>query len=314
MHMTHFPPLVAAATVAMLLAASADAQRLKVTTQTVPIYATVIDSSRRLVADLQQDEFEVYDNGKLQTLTNFSSEVTPFTGVVMLDTSGSMTLNLDLVKDAAEQFIIRMLPQDKAKVGAFNDKIQVLPKDGPFTNDRDLLIRLLKNELGFGNPTHLWDAVDVSLAHLEPHEGRRVVIVFTDGDDYGSKLGVGEVLERAREKDIMVYAIGLHSEYFNGQTRTRTRPDRRLKGLAEETGGGYFELTKKDDLGPTFTRVAQELHSQYVLGFSPAALDGKVHKLEIRVKRPGLTARGRKSYLAAPVTATSGQPQESPRR
>ena len=81
---------------------------------------------------------------------------------------------------------------------------------------------------------------------------------------------------------------------------------RGLRKLSDETGGGYFELTKKDDLGPTFTRVAQELHSQYVLGFSPATLDGKVHKIEIKTKRSGTTVRGRKSYLAAPPEATTG--------
>ena len=298
--------ILAFVTAATLLSAAPGAQRIKVSTQTVPIYATVIDSDKRLVADLTQDDFEVYDNGRLQTLTNFVNEVTPFTTVVMLDTSGSMTLNLEFVKHAAEEFVIRLLPEDKAKVGAFNDKIQVLPKDGPFTNDRDRLIRLLKEGLDFGYPTRLWDAVDESIANLEPVEGRRVVVVFTDGDDSASRLGVGEVMTRAREKDVMVYAIGMQSEYFNGQSRQRTRPDRRLKGLAEETGGGYFELTKKDDLGPTFTRVAQELHSQYVLGFSPATLDGKVHKLEVKVKRQGMTARGRKSYLAAPAVPTSG--------
>jgi Ca-activated chloride channel family protein len=298
--------ILAFVTAATLLSAAPGAQRIKVSTQTVPIYATVIDSDKRLVADLTQDDFEVYDNGRLQTLTNFVNEVTPFTAVVMLDTSGSMTLNLEFVKHAAEEFVIRLLPEDKAKVGAFNDKIQVLPRDGPFTNDRDRLIRLLKEGLDFGYPTRLWDAVDESIANLEPVEGRRVVVVFTDGDDSASKLGVGEVMTRAREKDVMVYAIGMQSEYFNGQSRQRTRPDRRLKGLAEETGGGYFELTKKDDLGPTFTRVAQELHSQYVLGFSPATLDGKVHKLEVKVKRQGMTARGRKSYLAAPAVPTSG--------
>lgn len=290
----------------VLLSAAPGAQRIKVSTQTVPIYATVTDSDRRLVADLQQEDFEVYDNGKLQVLTNFDNQVTPFTAVVMLDTSGSMTLNLDLVKSAAEEFVIRMLPQDKAKVGAFNDKIQVLPRNEPFTNDRDRLIRLLKNDLDFGYPTRLWDAVDESISQLEPLEGRRVVLIFTDGDDTGSKASNGEVLERARQKDIMVYAVGLQSEYFNGQSRTRTRPDRRLKGIAEETGGGYFELSKKDDLGPTFTRVAQELHSQYVLGFSPATLDGKVHKLEVKVKRAGMTVRGRKSYLATPPTIPTG--------
>jgi Ca-activated chloride channel family protein len=298
--------VLAFATAAALLAASPAAQRIKVSTQTVPIYTTVVDGQRRLVADLQQEDFEVYDNGKLQTLTNFVNEVTPFTAVVMLDTSGSMTLNLEFVKYAAEEFVLRLLPDDKAKVGAFNDKIQILPRDGPFTSDRDRLIHYLKEGLDFGYPTRLWDAVDESIAHLEQLEGRRVVVVFTDGEDTASRASSGDVLERAREKDIMVYGIGMQSDYFNGQSRQRTRPDRRLKGLAEETGGGYFELTKKDDLGPTFTRVAQELHSQYVLGFSPAVLDGKVHKLEIKVKRPGMNARGRKSYVAAPNVPLGG--------
>jgi hypothetical protein len=71
-----------------------------------------------------------------------------------------------------------------------------------------------------------------------------------------------------------------------------------LKKLADETGGGYFELKRTDELGPTFSRVAQELHAQYVLGFSPQTLDGKVHTLEVRVLRPGFTARSRKSYVA----------------
>jgi Ca-activated chloride channel family protein len=298
--------LLTSAIAAVLVGVSVHAQRIRVTTQTVPIYATVVDAQGRLVTDLVQQDFEVYDNGKLQTLTNFVNETTPFTAVVMLDTSGSMTLNMDFVKQAAEEFLMRMLPQDRAKVGAFNDKIQVLPKDAPFTNDRDRLIRILKDGLDFGYPTRLWDAVDESMAHLEPIDGRRVVLVFTDGDDSASKYGLKDVMERAREKDMMVYAIGLASDYFNGQSRVRTRPDRGLKKIADETGGGFFELTKKDDLGPTFTRVAQELHSQYILGFSPATLDGKIHKIEVRVKRSGLTARSRKSYVATPAVPTAG--------
>jgi Ca-activated chloride channel family protein len=97
----------------------------------------------------------------------------------------------------------------------------------------------------------------------------------------------------------MVYAIGLQSEFFNGQRVVRSRPDRSLRRLAEETGGGYFELEKTTDLAPTFTRVAQELHSQYVLGFTPTLLDGKVHRLTVRAKKPGMTVRARRSYLAA---------------
>jgi Ca-activated chloride channel family protein len=282
------------------------AGQIKVTTQTVPVYVTVTDRERRLVPDLVQEDFEVYDNGKLQTLTNFHNEPTPITVIVMLDTSGSMTLNLDLVKAAAEQFVIRLLPEDRAKIGAFNDKIQIEPENGPFIGDRDRLIGILKNDLDFGYPTRLWDAVEESINALRAVDSRRVVVVFTDGDDSASRRDLDDVLERARLENVMVYSIGLESEYFNGQQRVRTRPARGLRRLAEETGGGFFELDKKDELGPTFTRVAQELHSQYVLGFSPQALDGKVHKLEVKLKKPGMTARGRRSYVAeAPASTTS---------
>ena len=117
-----------------------------------------------------------------------------------------------------------------------------------------------------------------------------MILAFTDGADTASRGGLGEVLRRAREEEVMIYGIGLQSEMQG----IRTRPDGALRKMAEETGGGYFELKNTDDLGPTFTRVAQELHSQYLLGFEPQT-DGKVHKIEVRVKRPGLTARGRRS-------------------
>jgi Ca-activated chloride channel family protein len=141
--------------------------------------------------------------------------------------------------------------------------------------------------------------VDESIDRLEPMDGRRVVLVFTDGDDSASKTALAHVMDHARAKDVMIYAIGLVNEYFNGQQRVRSQPDRGLKRLAEDTGGSYFELKRTADLGETFTRVAEELHSQYVLGFSPETMDGKVHKLDVRVKKNGSIARARKSYLAA---------------
>jgi VWFA-related protein len=110
-----------------------------------------------------------------------------------------------------------------------------------------------------------------------------------------------EVIERSRAEEVMVYAIGIRSRMVVGNQRIETRPDRGLKRLAEETGGGFYELKGTDELGPTFTKVAQELRSQYVLGFSPAVLDGKVHKLEVRLSQPTLQARARKTYLAAPA-------------
>ena len=283
--------------IALILAAPVAAQKIRVTTDSVPVYVTVTDTEKRLVPDLEQGDFEILDNTKVQNVNVFENKPTPITVMVMLDTSGSMTASLGLVKDAAEQFLLRLLPDDKAQVGEFNDKIKFHP--GNFIDDRDRLIYLLKNELDFGYPTRLYDAVDESIAKLEPEDGRKVVLVFTDGDDTSSKVGVGKVMDRARGKDVMVYAIGLENEYFNGQQKVRSSPDRGLKKLAEDTGGGFFLLKKTTELSETFTRIAQELHSQYVLGFSPEAMDGKIHKLDVRVKKAGMNARARKTYVAA---------------
>jgi Ca-activated chloride channel family protein len=264
--------------------------------RTVPIYATVVDGSGRLVPDLQQSDFSIADNAKPTDVSLFSNESQPFTAVVMLDTSASMTANLKLLNQAAEQFLLRLLPVDKAQVGAFNDKIQL---SGTFTNNRDELIGEL-NELFFGNPTRLNDGIAAGLDALQGVDGRRVVLVFTDGEDTASRASFKNVLERARDEEVMVYAIGLESEYFNGMRIVRSRPSRDLRKISDETGGGYFELTRTADLAPTFSRVAQELRSQYLLGFAPASLDGKVHKLDVKVNRAGMTVRARKSYLAAP--------------
>jgi Ca-activated chloride channel family protein len=272
-------------------------------TQIVSVFATVTDTEKRLVPDLQQSDFEVLDNEKPQPLVFFQNETQPITVVVMLDTSGSMTLTLDLLRAAAEQFVLRLLPADKAKVGAFNDKIQI--KGSKFINDRDQLITDIK-DLDFGNGTRLWDAIAVAEDELKGVQGRRVILIFTDGDDTDSRnSSLGKVTDRARADEVMIYAIGIESVYaVNGRT-VRTKPDSGLRKIADETGGGYFELKKTADLAPTFTRVAQELHSQYVLGFTPTLLDGKVHKLLVRVKQPGMTARARRSYLANSDKSTS---------
>ena len=263
-------------------------------TQVVSVYTTVADSQGRLVADLLQEDFEIFDNDKPQQIQLFENKPQPITVVVMLDTSASMTGNIALLRAAAEQFLIRLMPGDRGRVGAFNDKIEF---GSDFSGNRDELIASLR-DLDYGNATHLWDAVSASFDELRGIDGRRVVLVFTDGGDMGSRTGLGNVIERARAEDVMVYAIGLESTFFDGQRMVRSKPDGGLRRIADETGGGYFELKKNDELARTFTRVAQELHSQYLLGFQPAALDGKVHKLTLRVKQAGMNARARKSYLA----------------
>src|SRR6476619_2202340 len=110
--------------------------------QIVSVPTTVLDAQGRLVPNLEQDEFTILDNGKPQQITFFQNETQPFTVVVMLDYSASMTSSLDLLRAASEQFLLRMLPQDKGQVGAFSDKIEF---SGKFTNDRDDLISALRD-------------------------------------------------------------------------------------------------------------------------------------------------------------------------
>ena len=310
--------------------------------RTVAVYATVTDANGRLVPDLTRDQFQIRDNGANQELTLFANETQPITVVMLLDRSTSMRGNFELVEQAAEAFVGAMLPADKARIGSFSDRIQVDPRD--FTADHDELLKILRTELQFEGPTPLWNAVNVGITALLHQQGRRVVLVFTDGMDApmnfsNSNSSLKDVMKRADEENVMVYAIGFAGSGgghgsggpgggyggpgvrpggggrrggfgggggrgfggggFGGRPGGQSdKPDEGLPKLAAATGGGYFELTSTDNLASTFTRVADELHHQYALGFTPARLDGKMHALDLRVTPPGLTARARKSYLA----------------
>lgn len=274
----------------------------KAGTQTVPLFATVTDDTGRLIPDLAKEDFEIFDNNKLQAVTLFINDLQFIKVVVMLDQSGSMVNNIRRVKEGAEQFLLRLLPDDRARIGSFDDKIIVSPE---FTNNRVELVRFLKEELQYGNGTRLWDAVDAGMSALSTLDGRRVVLVFTDGNDDpgpGKHVSYRTVFKRAQAEGYMVYAIGLHSKCRCGPEgrMIETDPDASLKKIAAESGGGYFELKEGADLSSTFTRVAQELHSQYVIGFTPEIMDGKLHEIRVRVKRQGMAARVRKSYIASP--------------
>lgn len=265
-------------------------------TRTVPVYATVFDAEGRLVPGLVEADFEIYDNGKKQAVTIFDNKPIPFSAALTLDSSISMEMNLSFMQEAAVQFVIRLAPDDRCVVGFFNSKIQFSPG---LTNDRDGLISYIRNDMSRGNSTRLWDAMDAAMGELADVAGRRVVVVLTDGDDLGaSSRSNNDVLERAQREDVMIYTVGIESYYHNGERWTLSRPGGAFKRLASETGGGFFELKKSAELNSTFTRVIQELHSQYVLGFSPQVLDGKSHKIEVRLTKPGMKARARASYIA----------------
>jgi Ca-activated chloride channel homolog len=298
---------VAGGAAATLTAATPQNQQqaptFKAAVRTVPVYVTVTDAEGRLVPGLTREDFQIADNKRPQPLTLFSNDIQPITAVVLLDTSGSMTNYVDFVKVACEAFLLRLLPKDRAMIFDFNDKIQPL---SPMISDRDALVASLKR-IDFGYPTRLYDAIDTGISELKSIEGRRVIVAFTDGEDSDSKLSFNPVLERAREESVMVYGIGLRTRYFDGQRFREGIPDRVLKKIAEDTGGGYFELKKTDDLTSTFTRVEQELHSQYLLGFAPPELDGKVHTIDVTMKQAGLKSRGRKTYVALPERLTENK-------
>jgi len=283
--------------------------------RSVAVYVTVSDATGKLVPNLTQDDFEVYDNGKKQSITLFDSGVQPITVVMMLDRSGSMTQNFRLVRNAAEQFVGLLLPGDKARIGSFANRIQVDPRD--FTSSQRDLIEILRNDLQEPGPTPLWNAVNVGITSLLHQDGRRVVLVFTDGIDHpigGNNISFHDVAKNAEDEDVMVFAIGLAGRELTGGRRGSGGGglstfgisshdddpviDKGLPRIATMTGGGYYELRSTYNLGPTFKRIADELHKQYALAFTPEKLDGKTHKIEVRIKRPDVIARARKTYVA----------------
>ena len=200
----------------------------------VAVYATVHGVDGTLVPDLERDAFEVDDNGKKQALTLFANDIQPITVVMMLDRSGSMRANFELVEQAAEAFVSAMRPADKARIGSFSNRIQVDPRD-VHVRPRGAL-KILHNDLQEEGPTPLWNAVNVGITALLHQQGRRVVLVFTDGVDNpmnfsSNNSSLKDVMKRADEEDVMVYAIGLagHNGYGGRRRRLsrRRRPWRR---------------------------------------------------------------------------------------
>ena len=258
--------------------------------QTVPLFATVTDATGRLIPDLAKEDFEILDNNKPQTVISFANDVQSIKVVVMLDESGSMVNNIATVKDGAEQFLLRLLPDDRARIGSFEDKMIVSPE---FTGNRSELVQFLKDKLQYGNGTRLWDAVDFSMTALSALDGRRVVLVFTDGGDDpgpGKHVSYGTVLKRAQNEGYMVYAIGFHSRCRGGSggRMIETDPDPSLKKIAAESGGGYFELKEGMDLSSTFTRVARGSTA------STSSLRRKRSCNTLQVRQTGMTARAQK--------------------
>jgi Ca-activated chloride channel family protein len=279
----------------------------------VHVFATVTDGDGRLVTTLTQSDFEVRDEGKPQPITVFDNSPRPVRLVLMLDVSGSMEGNLALLRAAAEELFTRLRPGDEARVGAFGREIVISPS---FTRNPGELRRALPDMIAPDAPTPLWRALDEAMDTFGSEgDARRVILVLSDGKDSGPisfrqrAVSQAEVIDRARDDDVMVYGTGMRSRSARrappgiGQGGLQAAlmadlPDPGLARVAEETGGGYTEIRFGEDLGAAFARVADELHSQYLIGFAPPKRDGKVHDVNVRVSQKGLKPRARKSYVA----------------
>jgi Ca-activated chloride channel family protein len=280
---------------------------------TVRLFVTVTDKDGRLVTTLTRDDFEVRDEGKPQPITLFDNTPQPIRLIVMLDVSGSMEGNLPLLHRASAELFSRLRPDDVARVGTFGRDVEI---SASFTGDPEALRAALPQQIDPDAPTPLWRGLDEALtAFGDEAETRAVILVLSDGKDSGPIgfrqpfVSQGEVIDRARDLDVMIYAVGMRSRGRHAPRPgigpgglqamlTADLPDPGLARVAEETGGGYTEIRGGEDLGAAFAQVADELHSQYLIGFDPPKRDGKVHDIDVRTSTRGLKPRARKSYVA----------------
>ena len=280
-------------------------------TDLVRVFVTVTDKDGRLVPNLTQNDFVVRDEGKPQPITVFDNTPQPIRLVVMLDVSGSMTGSLGLLRGGPDQLFARMQSSDLARVGLFGHEVWISPA---FTNNIEELRGALPTTIAHDAPTPLWRAVDQAMGTFKSDDPeRRVVLVLSDGKDSGPAqfnqrwISQGDVIDRARKEEVMVYGIGLRSSGNRNlglgpgglsAALAADLPDPGLATVALQTGGGYAEVRLGQDLAAAFARVADELHSQYLLGYDPPKKDGKSHKIEVQVSQRGMTPRARKSYIA----------------
>ena len=290
---------------ASVAAVTADQQVFRGRLDTVPVYTTVTDKAGRLVTDLTREDFQVFDNGKAQPLTLFDNSPQPIRLIVMLDVSGSMAGNLRLIRRACEQLFKRLRAERPGARRHLRQRNQDQPDVHAAT--RAILRASVPTSIAPTAPTPLWRALDQAMTafaevqraarHSRPQRRQGQPRLASRQEVLSTRL---DIIDRAQREDVMIYGIGLRGACAGA---IRSRPaammdvDCPIPGsarLAADTGGGYFEIRPRDDLGAAFAQVADELHRQYLLGFVAPAADGKMHKLEVKMtKQESSRARAR---------------------
>src|SRR5947209_8548109 len=279
------------------VAKPADDQTISVNVDLVNILFTVADKKGKFVTNMKKEDFRVFEDERSQSITNFSSETDlPLTITLLVDTSGSIRDKLRFEQEAATEFFYSTLQRnkDKALVISFDSGVDLLQD---FTDDPEKLAEAVR-KIRAGGGTSLYDAIYLAVTQkLSGQQGRRIVILITDGDDNSSRVSLTETLEAAQKNDVTIYAISTNSTAYPG-SKEQERGDKTLKKCSEETGGRPFFPLKIQDLASSFLDIHDELRSQYQIGYRPSngKMDGTFRRIRVDIADRRFKARARSGY------------------
>lgn len=266
----------------------------------VSLNVTVTEGAK-YITDLEEQDFEVFEDGVRQQPTFFSKGEEPIALAVLLDTSASMEGKIDTAQEAAIGFARRMRPRDVMEVVQFDGQVSILQA---FTNDVAALEQAIRRATVRGS-TALYNAIYVSLKDLKKVRARgsedirrEAIVVLSDGDDTSSLVAYDEVLDLAKRSETAIYAIGLRPH--DGPKREFKEAEFVLRQLSQETGGRAFYPGSVAELPKIYEQIAHELSSQYSIGYvsKNTARNGAWRRVNVRVRRPGMAARTRQGYYA----------------
>jgi Ca-activated chloride channel family protein len=261
-----------------------------------------VSEGQRFVTDLEQTDFNVYEDGVQQNVTFFSKTNLPIALAVLLDTSASMDTKLPTAQEAAIGFARRLRPQDLAEVVDFDNKVVTLQA---FTNSVQDLEQAIR-KTSAGGSTSLYNAIYIALKDLKKAVAKNVdeirrqaIVVLSDGEDTSSLLPFEEVLDLAKRSETAIYSIGLRDN-DSGGTKLFKEAEFVLKQFSQETGGRAFFPSHVSDLSNVYGQIADELSSQYTVGYSSKnpKRDGAWRRIVVRVNRPNVVARTKQGYFA----------------
>ena len=290
--------LVAAGACLLSITLVAQQGKFRAGIELVSLNVTVTEAAR-YVTGLEQDDFEVFEDGARQTVTFFSKVQQPIALAILLDTSNSMEDKLATAQEAAIGFVRRMKKDDVSEVIDFNSRV-FIPQG--FTNDVSALERAIR-QTSVNGSTSLYNAIYVSLRGLKDERAksaeeirRQAIVVLSDGDDTSSLIEYDDVLDLAKRSETAIYAIGLRQQE-TGRGKFK-EAEFVLRQLSQETGGRVFFPTNIAELPKIYEQISEELASQYSIAYSSKnpMRNGAWRRIDVRVKKPGLTARARRGY------------------